>query len=421
MPVEITTSDAHYAYDIVKKICKEVGPGLPCSTQEKERAAFIKSELEAHLGAENVVDEGFTVSPRAFLGWLPVNAFLTLITVLLNISTGHFAVISSRLTTIIALVFSIVMLLTCIFEYIFYFEFVDPLFKKGQSVNVIGTLRKPGTQTVKRLLILSGHHDSALEITWIRILGYGFYIIVPTIFFGVITMLTMSVIQLAGVITTDADIVYRGTLGWILLLYPILPSIIFELFFTRGGKNGGSVPGAADNLSASALIVSMCSVLAQHTACIPDDMEIRFISFGSEEAGLRGSRRYVERHIDELKSLDARLLNFETVAHPEINILTSDINGTVKNSPEMVKSVVKAAEYACVPYKVRPFPIGGGGTDAGSFSKAGLKATTLLPFKMPQQIIEFYHQKRDNPEVLTVEPLLNVLKLAFEWINHGGE
>ena len=80
-------------------------------------------------------------------------------------------------------------------------------------------------------------------------------------------------------------------------------------------------------------------------------MEIRFISFGSEEAGLRGSRRYVKRHMDELKCLDARLLNFETVVHPEIDILTSDLNGTVKNSPEMVKSVVAAAQRAGVPYK----------------------------------------------------------------------
>ena len=153
---------------------------------------------------------------------------------------------------------------------------------------------------------------------------------------------------------------------------------------------------------------------------IPDDTEIRFVSFGSEEAGLRGSRRYVERHLDELKRLDARLLNFETVAHPEIAILTSDVNGTVKNSPEMVKSVVAAAERAGVPYKVKSAFLGGG-TDAGPFSQAGLKATTLLPFKVPQQMVAFYHQKWDTPEILTIEPLLNVLKLTFEWVRNGGE
>jgi hypothetical protein len=54
-------------------------------------------------------------------------------------------------------------------------------------------------------------------------------------------------------------------------------------------------------------------------------------------------------------------------------------------------------------------------------TRAGLKATTLLPFKMPQQMVAFYHQEWDGPNVLTVEPLLNVLKLAVEWVCNGGE
>jgi aminopeptidase YwaD len=180
------------------------------------------------------------------------------------------------------------------------------------------------------------------------------------------------------------------------------------------------VPGAADNLSASALAVTICKFLVQNPSYIPADTEIRFVSFGSEEAGLRGSRRYVARHLEELKRLDARLLNFETVAHREVTILTSDVNGTVKNSPQMVKSVVAAAERAGVPYKVKSAYLGVG-NDSGPFSKAGLKATTLLPFKMPQQMVAFYHQRWDGPEVLTIEPLLNVLKLAFEWVRNGGE
>jgi hypothetical protein len=297
---------------------------------------------------------------------------------------------------------------------------VDPFFKKKLSVNIIGTLRKPGTKKVKRLLILSGHHDSAPENTWLRFLGYGFYILAATGFIGSLAMLAMSIIQLTGVITGDAGTIRIGTLGWVMLAYPIVPSIIFSMFFTRGKKNGGTVPGAADNLSASALAVAMCRFLVKNPSYIPADTEIRFISFGSEEAGLRGSRRYVERHLDELKRLDARLLNFETIAHPEIAILTSDINGTVKNSTEMVKSVVAAAERAGVPFKVNSAFLGVG-SDAGSFSQAGLKAATLLPFKVPQQQVAFYHQKWDRPEILTMEPLLNVLKLTLEWVRNGGQ
>jgi Zn-dependent M28 family amino/carboxypeptidase len=153
---------------------------------------------------------------------------------------------------------------------------------------------------------------------------------------------------------------------------------------------------------------------------LADDTEIRFISFGSEEAGVRGSRHYVQRHLGELKSLEARLLNYETVAYPEIAICTADMNGAVKNSPEMVRSVVAAAERAGVPHKLSPGFLGSG-SDAGPFSQAGIKAVTLLPFKVPEQMVAFYHQKWDSPEILTLEPLFNVLKLTFEWVRCGGE
>jgi aminopeptidase YwaD len=229
----------------------------------------------------------------------------------------------------------------------------------------------------------------------------------------------MSVIQVTGLITGHAATLQLGTLGWLAAHFPLTPAIIFALFFTRGGRHGGTVPGAADNLSGCALTVALCRFLVSNPENIPADTEIRFITFGGEEAGLRGSRRYARRHLDELRRLDARLLNLETVAHPEITILTSDVNG-VRHAPAMVRSVAAAAERAGVPFRVRPQPVGGGGTDAGSFSQAGLKATTLLPFRIPQQIVAFYHQPSDRPDVLTIEPLRNVLKLALEWVRDSG-
>ncbi len=418
MPAIMTSDDAQYALDIVKRICKQVGPGCPGSSQERERAGIIARELESHLGAENVAVEEFAFAPEALLGSQLISTFCMLIAALMNISIGLVPGVSPWITAIAALAFSISSALLFILEFVIGFELIDPFFKKKGSLNVVGTLRKPGNQTVKRLLILSGHHDSALEFTWLRFTGYGYFFLTATWLIGLFTVLVMSTIQLVGLITGNADVVRIGTLGWILLAYPIVPSILFAVLFTRGRKNGGNVPGAADNLSASALAVAMCRFLVENPSSIPDDTEIRFITFGSEEAGVRGSRRYVQRHLDELKRLDVRLLNYETIAHPEIAILTSKSNGTVKNSPEMVKNVVVAAQRAGIPYKVQPATLGTS-SDAGPFSRAGLKATTLLGFKV-QQMVAFYHQERDTPEVLTIEPLLNVLKLTLEWVRRGG-
>lgn len=38
MPEMINSDDAQYALDIVKTICTQVGPGLPGTSQERERA-----------------------------------------------------------------------------------------------------------------------------------------------------------------------------------------------------------------------------------------------------------------------------------------------------------------------------------------------------------------------------------------------
>ncbi|HZD55111.1 MAG TPA: hypothetical protein VE136_00185, partial [Anaerolineales bacterium] len=287
MPEEISTQDAQYALDLVKTICAEVGPGAPGSPQEWDRAAIIKKELESHLGAENVVVEEFTLAPGAFLDSQLISTLLMLIAALLNISAGRIAGLSQWITATAAFAFSTSSVLLFIFQFVIGFEVLDPLFKKKKSVNVAGRLLSPGTENVKRLLIISGHHDSALEFTWLRFTGYGFFLLTATWMIGLITILVMSILQLTGVITGNAGLVRFGTLRWVLIAYPIVPAIIFALFFARGRKNGGTVPGAADNLSACGIAVAMCRFLVKNPGYIPDDTEIRFITFGSEEAGAR--------------------------------------------------------------------------------------------------------------------------------------
>jgi hypothetical protein len=419
MPGEITTQDAEYALELVRKICTKVGPGLPGTPQERQRAELIKNELETYLGNSNVVVEEFTCAPDAFLSTYP-GTLCMLLAVLFNNIAGHFTGISPWIPSIASVVFAFLAPSMFILEFFFSLEVFDPLFPKKKSLNVIGSLRKADVNDVKRLLILSGHHDSAPENTWLRYTGIGFYFLSAIYFIGMITLLVMCLLQLAGLILDNQAVVAFGTIGWVLLVFPIVPAMIYLLFLNTGRKNGGIVPGAADNLSACAVAAAMCRFLVENPDSIPDDTEIRFITFGSEEAGLRGSRRYVERHLDELKRLDTRVLNYEVVAYPVISILTSDVNGTIKNSPEIVKSVVAAAERSGVPYKISAATIGAG-SDAAPFSRVGLKALTLLPFKVPQQQFAFYHQDRDTPNVLSIEPLLNTLKLTLEWIRNAGD
>jgi protein-S-isoprenylcysteine O-methyltransferase Ste14 len=418
MSVNITLEDAQYALEFVKAICSRVGPGSPGTPQERERAAMIEEELETHLGAENVALEEFTIAPGAFLGSGLISTLLMLVAFLLIVTFPWNTAIPKLVSTALALVFSLSAVLLYILEFVLGFEVIDPFYQKRESVNVVGTLRPAESKNVQRLIILSGHHDSALEFTWLRFTGYGFFILIATWMIALLTVLVVSAVQFIVVVSGNEPLIRISTFGWILFVYPILPAIVFTIFFARGRENGGRVPGAADNLSGCALVVAMCRFLVDNPSCIPEDTEIRFITFGSEEAGVRGSRRYVQRHLGELQRADARLLNFETIVDPEVAILTSEANGIVKNSTEMVNSLVAAAQRAGVPYRLQSATLGTS-NDAGRFSRVGLKACTILGFNT-QQMVAFYHQERDNPEILTLEPLLNVLKLTREWIRNGG-
>ena len=419
-PASITETEAQYALGLVRRICDEVGPGIPGSPQERARAEVLRQELESHLGPENVSLEDFRLAPDAFLAAPAVSTVWMVLAALLNLAAGRLPGIPVWVSASAAVGLSIVAVLIFLLGFVLALEVLDPLFPKRTSVNVIGRLRKPGTENVRRLLLLSGHLDSAVEFNWIRYTRYGYFVLSITWLIAQIVVLGFSLIQLSGALAGAPNLVRLGTLGWVLLAYPIAPSIAYALFFAGSRRDGGAVPGAADNLASCATAIALCRFLVANPSTMPEDTEIRFVCFGSEEAGVRGSRRYVARQLDELRRLDARLVNFETIVHPVITILSSETNGSVKNSPALVQSLVAAAKRAGVPYRVQPALLGTS-NDAGPFSKAGLKAATLIPWKFPQQTVAFYHTRRDRPDILTVEPLLNVLRLSLAWIRPGGE
>jgi hypothetical protein len=67
----VTEGDARYALDLVTRICRDVGPGLPATPQERRRAEIVRGELERYLGRDNVVVEDFTFAPAACLSASP--------------------------------------------------------------------------------------------------------------------------------------------------------------------------------------------------------------------------------------------------------------------------------------------------------------------------------------------------------------
>jgi hypothetical protein len=139
MDLEISKEDADYMYNLVEKIVEEVGPRMPCSLQEKEGTEIIKQELEQTC--DEVVTESFTCHPKAFLGWIKMISILTYTSMLLYILMqwgAHILLISFSIVSFLLTFLSVLIMWEELFNYN---EFIDTLFRKKTSQNVIGKFK----------------------------------------------------------------------------------------------------------------------------------------------------------------------------------------------------------------------------------------------------------------------------------------
>ena len=195
------------------------------------------------------------------------------------------------------------------------------------------------------------------------------------------------------------------------------------LFFVSPGEKANKVPGAVDNLSAVAVVLGMGRYLKKHGDIIPDDTEIRLISFGCEEAGLRGAYRYAEAHEKELKKHDAELVNMDGIQSTKnLSVVEYEPTTRTKHSEEVVQKILDAADTVEIKTKKMGATfveklVGqiSGGTDATAFSKAGIKAANISAMEL-KKFIKFYHQPFDTLEMIDEGALERALKVCIGYL-----
>ena len=411
MAAQVEKEDLNYAYEFIKRICVDIGPGSPCSAQEHARADAVKAEIEKVT--DEAKAERFVCAPEAFLKWFEFASALAMVAALfyyLGLLPYHRLFI-----TTIGLGIALFIVVILITEFILQQEFIDGLFPKKPSENIIGIVKPKSSRKPKRILIFGGHHDSALRFNYLHHFKLGYFIAEGILIFGVCVFA-------AGLFLRWLALMFALPWNWLATGFPwfvgiFLPICVFIGFtFTEREKDGGSVPGAIDNLSAVSILLVIGRILKRHPEILPADTEIRLVSFGCEEAGTRGSRAYVRAHEAELRSADAVLVNIESIYDPEIEIFTGDRNGTLRNSPEIVRGLALAAQAAGAPSRISPFPFAGGGTDALPFREKGLRAACLFSMKIPSQMVKFYHQPSDSYDKVNPAALRNAAQIALEFI-----
>ena len=419
MNINISEEDSKYMYDFVQEVIDEIGPRMSCSSQEAEAAEFIKNELEK--SCDEVSMERFTCHPKAFLGWIKLDMVMIVISILLyfisQIFTEQFWLL---VIAIISFLFVLIPFLIMWEEFFNYREFIDPLFRKKSSQNVIGKFKSEGE--LNRIIVFSSHMDTAIEFKLMKLLGWKFIPIAFGVIFLMLMWLVLSFLHLTliliGFISLKA--IFLNIMIWALIIGS--PFIILLYFFVPLGDKGNVVPGAADNLSSCSVIQGMGRYIKKNRDIIPPNTEIRLISFGCEEVGLRGAYRYVEAHHKELKKYDTLVVNMDGLEKPDhIYIIEFEPTTRTWHSEEVIQKLLKAAEIVNIKAK----RIGSGrlekalgrltgGSDAAVFSKAGIKAGFINAADWKNRS-SYYHQSGDTLDKIekgTLEAVLQII-IAF--------
>jgi len=179
--------------------------------------------------------------------------------------------------------------------------------------------------------------------------------------------------------------------------------IVFSAHYDHLGQMGSQVyfPGANDNASGCAMLLNLAKYYSEH----PPKYSIAFIAFGAEEAGLVGSKYYVEHPLFPLKQIKF-LVNLDLLGTGDEGITV--VNGSVfKNEFDILTKINEEKKYLSQ-IKIRGKAAN---SDHYFFTEAGVKSFFIYTLGG----IKAYHDIYDRPETLPLTKFEDVFKLLVDF------
>ncbi|MEX2718851.1 MAG: M28 family peptidase [Candidatus Sigynarchaeum springense] len=418
--VETDTSYRKYMYSFIEDICNKCGPRRPASEAERKAQDMIKAECETF--ADEVKVDEFRTAYNAYPGGL-VRVAVVLMTISFGVSLLEkywyalmFAFIGLALWVIVA-------------ELMVMLEFTDPFYKKDVSRNVFGVVRPRGETRLR--IIFAGHSDSAYEIPFAR--KYGARIItlmMLAIGYGVV-VLGLQVLKLVlDLVPVSMDLwtisgIFRVTIVDAVFLLSLIIGYPFILWVVKNAASRSKIVlGANDNLSGVAAALALGKHFKEHR---PKHVEVWAGAFGCEEAGQRGSRRFVSKY-GPLGVLDnAYTVVLESISGVGFGILSAEKMyltwpqmKPVYHSKELVDKFFNAVEIyrkekGAVPY-YRIHEATFAGTDATRFSQKGYKAIALASGG-ENMFISNWHDESDVPKNINKLMLWHAINMCATFVD----
>ena len=392
---DIKQSAVDYSMNSISYICTEIGGRASGSPEERKAQEWMAEELKTNKWADEVKLEEFKVASKAFLSYtkfIPLLAILTIAIAFSDLIAQNIHFIG-KVISIAVLVFC---LIAVVLEFGMYKQFLDPLFKKTTSQNVIG-IKKPEGE-IKRRIIFSGHCDSSYEWTLFRKGGMPLFL--GTVIYSLVGALAMIALYITSIFLPDIIALYY-------IPFAFVPGFIALYFFCNYEF---VVPGANDNLTGALGAMSVLKCLKE-SGIVLKNTEVQCVLTGSEEAGLRGAKAWAKLHANEDKDIETVFVGLETLRDIEhMAVYVRDLSGTIKHSEKAVKLLDKAAislEGKSLPHA----SVYVGASDAAALSQAGMHATCLA--SMDPAPARYYHTREDNEKNMDPECFKRGLDIAL--------
>ena len=398
--LELSKDTAQYMVDGIRYVCDNFKNRYPGSQSERDAQAYFKSELEQW--SDNVEMEDFDVYPHSFMGWIPPSGLIGIISVLLFTFRGD-----SFASPIIATVLTLLALSCFVFQFLLYRPFIDKLFPKKVSRNVMAK-RAPSGE-LKRRIIFGGHADAAWEWT------YSYYGQLKTLapvmggsIGGLFFISVMNIVWLVKSImmgSANVDSTFWYVIGIIELV--LIPFFFLIMFFINWKI---VVDGANDNLSACYVAMGVLKEMADNDMRF-ENTEVCCLLTGSEEAGLRGALDYAKRHKEDLSDVETIYISMDTMREIEqLQVYTRGQTGTQKDSEEVGDLITEAGKNCGVDMpRAELYP---GAVDAEGFSRHGLLAAGFCGVNHNPKT--YYHTRLDTADNISEDCINLSLDICLE-------
>ena len=391
--------------DEIKYISETFGPRIAGSESDKQAIDYIEKRFKSF--SSDVTTESFSCVGRSlqylihFLVW------------------GYFiSVIAYVFLAPVALGLAILMLVIYYLARFKDMNLVNLFAKKSETKNIIAKF-KPSSEK-KLTVIFSGHHDSAFHMPLFEKKLGQIALIQNSAILGIVMLVIASIwktvylfVEGAGIFRFASNDFGALRIDWLLLpdLFFVLAFIglFFGFYFLVNMVTKTPLIGANDNLTSVSILLAIGEYLKQNPT---KNLEVYLVSFGSEEPGLNGSKFFVDKRLDELKGCIN--INYETVGSGSLGVIEKEKDNNVVHDIKLVKFIQDVAKKNGTNLPAKK--ISYGNTDAGSFSKRKLVATTIFGFGK-NDVFDLWHSTEDIPENLNEELLDKAFQLTINVLN----